>query len=65
MKNKKEEFLDSLDGIYEYIHETRYDIHKKYIDDFEDLVNELDDTIFAFSNKVDKIIDKLIDVKEK
>jgi len=64
MKNKKEEFLDHLDGFYEYIHETRYDIHKNYINDFEDLVNELDDTIFAFSNKVDKIIDKLIEVKE-
>ena len=65
MKSKKEEFLDHLDGVDEYIHETRYDIHKNYIDDFENLVNEFDDIIFNCSNKIDKIIDKLINIKEK
>ena len=63
MKNKKEEFLDRLDGIYDYIHETRYDIHKNYIDDFEDLVNEFDNIIFDCSNKIDNIIDRLIEIK--
>ena len=65
MKNKKQEFLNYLDGIYEYIHETRYDIHKNYINDFEDLVNEFDDIIFDCSNKIDKLIDKLVAPKEK